>query len=140
MLMNPVARTKYKTLYSCESKTFDATANTMPIMTIGKRIIGARLACGYDKPAEFARSCKVSKQYLNNLEKDRVKKPDPNELVKIARFADVSVEWIVTGEGVPSRSLDLSNDESDFISALREMPEEKREMAFRMIKSALGIL
>lgn len=53
-------------------------------MSLGTRIEGARLARGYENGAAFAREAGVSKQYLHNIEKDLVKKPDPDQLMKIA--------------------------------------------------------
>lgn len=65
-------------------------------MSLGKRIEGARLARGYEESAAFARACGVSKQYLYNLEKDLVKKPDPAQLMKIAITLNVTLDWIST--------------------------------------------
>ena len=69
-------------------------------MSLGKRIEGARIALGYPNAAAFSRKVGIDKQYLWNLEKDKVEKPDPSRMVMLARALNVSIEWLITGEGV----------------------------------------
>ena len=109
-------------------------------MSMGERIKGARLARGYAVAAEFARDAGVSKQYLGNLEKNRVEKPDANQLVKIARAASVTVDWIMTGEGLPSRTSSLSPEESEHLAMLRSLSDDKRTLVLTMVKSAFDSL
>lgn len=75
------------------------------MISMGKRIIGARLAAGYDNAASFARHCGLTKQYLKNLESGLSKAPNPAHLVKISRALNVSMEWLVTGLGSPGRNV-----------------------------------
>ena len=95
-------------------------------MTIGNRIIGARLAAGFKTASAFARAADVSRQYLDNLEKDRVTKPDPNMLTKIAQAANVDDHWLITGEGLPERKTKLTPEEQDLITAYRKLSQEKQ--------------
>ncbi len=101
----------------------------MPSVSLGSRIKGARLAAGYGEGqgATFARDAGVSRQYLNNLEKDRVRKPDPNELVKIARCANIDLEWLITGDDLLPRKVRLSPLDKHLISIFRELPEAHQQ-------------
>jgi transcriptional regulator with XRE-family HTH domain len=67
--------------------------------SLGERIVQTRLEHGHPNAAAFARSIGFEKQYLWNLETDKVVKPDPLRLVALARALDVSLEWLITGEG-----------------------------------------
>jgi transcriptional regulator with XRE-family HTH domain len=67
--------------------------------SLGERIVQTRLAKGHKNAAAFAREIGLEKQYLWNLETDKVTKPDPLRLVTIARSLDISLEWLITGEG-----------------------------------------
>jgi len=95
-------------------------------MTIGHRIIGARLAAGFKNASDFARVAGVSRQYLNNLERDKVSKPDPAMLAKIADAANVDDHWLITGDGLPERTLRLSPEEQDLIAAYKKLSPEKQ--------------
>ena len=62
--------------------------------TIGERIVKARLVCGHPNAAAFARMIGFEKQYLWNLETDKVIKADPVRLVTLARYAPISSKLI----------------------------------------------
>lgn len=106
-------------------------------MSLGNRIIGARLARGYEQSAEFARSCGVSKQYMNNLEKDKVTKPDPSQLMKIAIALNVTLDWLWTGEGLPGRNQMIDSDEWDIVSLYRRLSYDGRKRARERINDLL---
>jgi len=72
-------------------------------MSIGSRLIGARMAAGFRYASDVARAAGVTKQYLHNLESGLVSKPDPNKLEPICRALNVSMEWVITGRGKPGR-------------------------------------
>lgn len=108
----------------------------MPAMSMGERIKGSSLAAGYSIASDFARLAGVSKQYLGNLEKNRVEKPDANQLVKVARAANVTVDWLMTGDGLPSRTIGLSAEESDHLAMLRSLSDDTRNIVLTMVKSA----
>lgn len=105
-------------------------------MSIGQRIYGARLAKGYKVQAEFARACGLDRQYVNNLEGDKVVKADPHNLAKIARLLGIDLHWLVTGEGPPNR-ITLDADEQDLISAYRKLSHEKQVSFLTFLNSML---
>lgn len=106
-------------------------------MTIGKRIKGARLHAGFGEKqgAEFARKSGVSRQYLNNLEKDRVRKPDPTELSKIALAANVDLEWLITGRGLPNRPGRQTQSEKHLLGIFRELTEKNQSALIGLAES-----
>lgn len=108
--------------------------DSMRPMSLGQRIKGARLARGYMNAAAFARHCGVSKQYLGNLEKDKVTKPDPGKLDKIAVGAGVSMEWLLSGVGLPDRSHALSSEEQELVRIFRALTEDNRTEVIGFLK------
>lgn len=107
-------------------------------MSLGKRIVGARKAKGYEQGAEFARACGVSKQYLANLEKDQVTKPDPAQLMKIATALNVTLDWLWTGDGLPNRNQMIDANEWEIVSAYRQLSYDVRKRACEMINELKG--
>jgi transcriptional regulator with XRE-family HTH domain len=90
---------------------------------LAERTKATRLARGYTSATEFCLHAGVSKQYLGNIEFNRSKRPEAMPIVKIARTLNVTVDWLLTGEGLPAGEvLDLQPSEFDFVRALREMP------------------
>ena len=107
------------------------------IMSLGKRIQGARLAAGYEKPVELATITGISKQTISNYERDKVTKPDPNTLALIASATGVSLMWIVTGTGNP-KSNDLSIKEQELLKAFKELQESDQKQLADFIKFLLS--
>lgn len=116
-------------------------------MTIGQRIQGARYTAGFDNASEFARQAtpyamkygrdEVSRQYIYNLERDKVEKPDPVLLAAIAAAANVDLHWLVTGEGKPKREVDKDPDEMALLTLYRRMsPEERLGFISKIINQA----
>ncbi len=93
-------------------------------MSLGKRIEGARLALGYSNAAAFSRQIGIDKQYLWNLENDKVEKPDPSRMVSLAKGLNVSIEWLITGEGSPLTSYTFDKHELEVIAFLKLLPEK----------------
>ena len=104
-------------------------------MTIGSRIEGARKARGHDKAAPFARYAGVSKQYLDNLEKDRVTKPDPAKLAKIAIALNVTLDWLWCGFGLPGRNQVINESEWDLIEKYRTLSDDGKAATLKFIES-----
>jgi transcriptional regulator with XRE-family HTH domain len=96
----------------------------MQLMSLGKRIEGARLALGFANAAAFARKIGIDKQYLWNLENDKVEKPDPSRMVMLAKGLNVSLEWLITGEGTPLTSYTFDRHELEVIAFLKLLPEK----------------
>jgi transcriptional regulator with XRE-family HTH domain len=88
-------------------------------MSLGKRIEETRLALGYQNAAAFARKIGLDKQYLWNLEKDKVEKPDPSRMVILAKTLNVSLEWLITGEDTSPTSGTLNKQELEIIAFLK---------------------
>jgi transcriptional regulator with XRE-family HTH domain len=93
-------------------------------MSLGKRIEGARLALGYNNAAAFARQIGIDKQYLWNLENDKVEKPDPARMVALAKGLNVALEWLITGAGSPLTSYTFAQKELEVIAFLKLLPEK----------------
>lgn len=70
-------------------------------MRIAERIQQARLAVGLANQSEFARRIGVVAPTIYRWERDHVA-PDIFNLYEIARVCRVSMEWLVSGEGVAS--------------------------------------
>jgi transcriptional regulator with XRE-family HTH domain len=92
-------------------------------MSIGKRIVQTRLALRYKNAAAFARKIGLDKQYLWNLEKDKVVKPDPVRIIIIAKGLNVSFEWLITGEGTSPISHAFNKDQLEVIDFLKLLSE-----------------
>jgi transcriptional regulator with XRE-family HTH domain len=93
-------------------------------MSIGKRIEETRLALGYKNAAAFARRIGLDKQYLWNLEKDKVGKPDPVRMIIIAKALNASLEWLITGEIDPESSYTFNERQLEVIDFLKLLSEE----------------
>lgn len=63
---------------------------------IGMRI---QMIRGKMTQEEFAKKIKIKQSNVSRYERGRVPKPDV--LMKIARFANVSIEWLLTGREPP---------------------------------------
>jgi transcriptional regulator with XRE-family HTH domain len=93
-------------------------------MSLGERIVQTRLALGYQNAAAFARKVGLDKQYLWNLETDRVKRPDSLRLVILAKALNVSLEWLITGKGDPLASISFNKNQLEVIKFLGRLSEE----------------
>jgi transcriptional regulator with XRE-family HTH domain len=93
-------------------------------MSLGKRIEETRLACGYQNAAAFARKIGLDKQYLWNLEKDKVEKPDPLRVVILAKALNASLEWLITGEGTPHGAYSFNQVQLDVIDFMKLLSED----------------
>lgn len=111
---------------SSNVKYFGLAKSYIDAMTIGIRIKGARLAAQFTSQAGFAVACGISRQYMNNLEKDRVQKPDASVMARIAEVANVDDHWLITGEGTPERRRALSEDETELLKAYRALSQQQR--------------
>ncbi|HKQ06640.1 MAG TPA: helix-turn-helix domain-containing protein [Blastocatellia bacterium] len=60
-------------------------------------------ACGTDEPAEIQRKVGLSYQGAKNYLSGRL--PKAEELMKIANSTDVSIHWLLTGEGPKERTI-----------------------------------
>lgn len=109
--------------------------NTMPCMSLGQRIVGARLAAGYKRPSDLARAIGIDRQYLFNLENDKVAKPDPSRVALIAQAVNVSTEWLVTGQGSPERKLTLAANENELLDIFRMLSKDHQNAVLAVAAS-----
>lgn len=91
--------------------------------TFGDRVAGAREAAGMTQ-AQLARRLGVKKSTLNAWEQD-LSEPRANKLSMMAGLVNVSIMWLLTGEGdgmtAPAEDLQTSPDFSGILAELREI-------------------
>ena len=66
--------------------------------------------------------------------------PRDSSLLKIASYFDVSVDYLLGKEEKPADEGELSETEKQLIDALRDVPDELRERAFRAAVASLKAL
>jgi len=97
--------------YSAESATF------------GDRLADARDVVGLTQ-AEFARKLGVALRTIQAWEEDR-SEPRANRLQMMSGMLNVSIRWLLTGEGegldAPLQQGDLTSDMRDILSELSQM-------------------
>lgn len=107
------------------------------IATFGDRMAGAREAAGLTQ-AEFARRLGVKLKTVRAWEED-LAEPRANKLQMLAGLLNVSVMWLLNGEG---EGLDGPRDEVALPADVREMLKEIRQVKTEMSVMAdrLGLL
>jgi transcriptional regulator with XRE-family HTH domain len=95
--------------------------------TFGDRVAGAREAAGMTQ-AQLARRLGIKKTTLLGWEND-VSEPRANKLSMLAGLLNVSIIWLLTGEGEGmSAPLDEREDQPDFSGILSELREIRAAM------------
>ena len=95
--------------------------------TFGDRIAAARDAAGMT-PEQFARRIGVKLKTLQNWEAD-ISEPRANKLTMLAGLLNVSMSWLLTGEGEGmSEPAPLELEAGDFTSVLNELRSLRSEM------------
>jgi transcriptional regulator with XRE-family HTH domain len=95
---------------------------------------------------EFAKKLNIKQCYISRYEKGRVPKPDV--LLKIARFANVSIEWLLTGEESAHRNGQpdgyspeelriITPTDKRIISNLSRLTEDDKKILLKIIKKML---
>ncbi|WP_333684689.1 helix-turn-helix domain-containing protein [Pontibaca methylaminivorans] len=101
--------------------------------TFGDRLAGAREAAGMTQ-TDLARRLGVKKTTLVAWEDD-LAEPRANRLTMMAGLTNVSVQWLLTGEGVgaeaPEDSVPVPHDLSEALHELREIRASLRSNAER---------
>ena len=96
--------------------------------TFGDRVAGAREAAGL-KQIELARKLGVKKDTVLAWEEDR-SEPRANKLTMLAGVLNVSIKWLLTGEGEGVASpADEGHSGRDLSSALAELRNLRQELA-----------
>lgn len=97
------------------------------IATFGDRVVVAREAMGMT-PNQLARRLGIQAKTLKNWEEDR-SEPRANKLQMLAGMLNVSIIWLMSGQGQGVvESDDSANDELDLLNELRDV----RAMHLRM--------
>lgn len=95
--------------------------------TFGDRVAAAREAAGMTQ-AQLARRLGIKKATLTGWEQD-LSEPRANKLTMMAGVLNVSMSWLLTGEGEGMTEPASSDvDLGDFAAVLRELRELRGEM------------
>jgi transcriptional regulator with XRE-family HTH domain len=101
--------------------------------TFGDRVSGAREAAGLSV-AQLARNLGVKKSTLTNWEED-LSEPRANKLSMMAGLLNVSISWLLTGEGEGAQAVEYdvqgAPDFRDVLAELREIRAVMRDNAER---------
>ena len=107
--------------------------------TFGDRVAGAREAAGMTQ-AQLARRLGIKKSTLSGWEQD-LSEPRANKLSMMAGLVNVSIMWLLTGEGDgmagPADDVQAAPDFSGILAELRELRASMRantERAARLEK------
>ena len=101
--------------------------------TFGDRLSAAREARGVSRPT-LARRLGVANKTVENWEEDR-SEPRANKLQMVAGLLDVSLPWLLTGQGqgVTSREARVGRDDVDgLLDGLRTARAEMQRAADRI--------
>ena len=101
--------------------------------TFGDRLSAAREARGVSRPT-LARRLGVAHKTVENWEEDR-SEPRANKLQMVAGLLDVSLPWLLTGQGqgVTAREPRVGRDEADgLLDGLRTARAEMQRVADRI--------
>ena len=101
--------------------------------TFGDRVAGAREVAAMTQ-AQLARRLGVKKATLLGWEQD-LSEPRANKLSMMAGVLNVSMTWLITGEGEgmsqPAEEIIVAGDFSEILAELREIRSEMRNNADR---------
>lgn len=102
--------------------------------TFGDRLAGAREAAGLSQP-DLARRLGVKVKTLRAWEND-VSEPRANRLSMLAGLLNVSIMWLLTGEGagvdIPSDEGGMTEETANLLLELRALRTEAASLATRM--------
>lgn len=104
--------------------------------TFGDRVAGAREAAGMSQ-IQLARRLGVKKATLTAWEDD-LSEPRANKLSMLAGLLNVSIKWLLTGEGDGMTApVDVADTPSDFVAILAELREIRAAMRTNAERAAL---
>lgn len=103
--------------------------------TFGDRLAAAREAAGMDQ-ATLARRLGVKTKTLNGWEND-LSEPRANKLQMVSGLLNVSMRWLLTGEGVggvddPVDDAALAADAREVLADLRQTREEVKRLSNKL--------
>ena len=101
--------------------------------TFGDRVAGARDAAGMTQ-AQLARRLGVKKSTVSAWEQD-LSEPRANKLSMMSGLLNVSMRWLLTGEGTgtdaPTDNVEVPQDFSEILRELHDLREDMRAQAER---------
>ena len=103
--------------------------------TFGDRLAGAREQTGMTQ-AELARRLGVRKKTMEDWENDH-SEPRANRLAMMAGLLNVSISWLLTGQGDgpgDPDGLSLSRESSELLTEVREISVQMRLASERLIR------
>ncbi len=95
-------------------------------MTLGQRIKTLRKALGLSQE-QLAERIGIHQGSLSELERGRTKKGFGETIVKLATALHTNPEWLVTGKGSPTPSVQNDVDESEVLAIYRALPSPLRD-------------
>ncbi len=105
--------------------------------TFGDRLTAAREAQGLSQ-AQLARRLGVKLKTVHGWENDTAE-PRANKLQMVAGLLNVSIRWLLTGEGEgvpePVSAEDLAKDAQSLLRNIQEMRAQMTQLASRMGKA-----
>ncbi|MEM1077525.1 MAG: helix-turn-helix domain-containing protein [Pseudomonadota bacterium] len=104
--------------------------------TFGDRLAGAREAVGLTQP-QLAKKLGVKVKTLRDWEED-LSEPRANRIQMLSGLLNVSLSWLLTGEGegidAPELAGELPQDMSAALSELRQIQTEMTQLGGRMAR------
>lgn len=104
--------------------------------TFGDRLAGARELAGMSQ-AELAKRLGIKKKTLNGWENDHAE-PRANHLSMMAGLLNVSLLWLLSGEGDgpsdPAESGELSDDVTDLLAEVRDIGTQLTLASDRLVR------
>ncbi|WP_424973368.1 helix-turn-helix domain-containing protein [Dinoroseobacter sp. S124A] len=104
--------------------------------TFGDRLAGAREAVGLTQP-QLAKKLGVKVKTLRDWEED-LSEPRANRIQMLAGLLNVSLSWLLTGEGegidAPELGGEIPQDMSAALSELRQLHTEMTQLSGRMAR------
>lgn len=105
--------------------------------TFGDRLTAAREAQGLDQ-GELARRLGVKLKTIQSWENDS-SEPRANKLQMVAGLLNVSIRWLLTGEGdgvsEPASPEDLAEDGAALLAEITQLRQQMTQLATRMGKA-----
>lgn len=108
--------------------------HTSPMSQIGERLLALRLERDRLEAATVARALGITPSALSQWETGVVKNLRPENLLKAARFFDVSLPWLITGLGPRKVEEAQTESEADMLRAFRRLGASGQAVALSHVQ------
>ena len=108
----------------------DTDGYTDEIATFGDRVTAARETLSMTR-AQLARRLGIKPQTLQNWEEDR-SEPRANKLQMLAGMLNVSIIWLMSGQGEGPDETELAPNHTQLLAELREVTNAQLMLANRL--------